>query len=73
MELLTVKNLTFTYPNCPKSAVSDLSCTINSGDFTVLCGATGSGKSTFLRLLKREIAPNGIESGEILLENTPIT
>ena len=73
MELLTVKNLTFTYPNCPKSAVSDLSCTINSGDFTVLCGATGSGKSTFLRLLKREIAPNGIESGKILLENTPIT
>ena len=72
MELLTVKNLTFTYPNSKKSAVSDLSCTINSGDFTVLCGATGSGKSTFLRLLKREIAPNGIESGEILLENTPI-
>ncbi|MBQ2251337.1 MAG: ATP-binding cassette domain-containing protein [Clostridia bacterium] len=73
MELLTVKNLTFTYPNSKKSAVAGLSCTINSGDFTVLCGATGSGKSTFLRLLKREIAPNGIESGEILLENTPIT
>ncbi|MBQ5602705.1 MAG: ATP-binding cassette domain-containing protein [Clostridia bacterium] len=73
MELLTVKNLTFTYPNSKKSAVAGLSCTINSGDFTVLCGATGSGKSTFLRLLKREIAPNGIESGEILVENTPIT
>ncbi len=73
MELLTVKNLTFTYPNCKKSAVANLSCTINSGDFTVLCGATGSGKSTFLRLLKRELTPNGEESGEILLENTPIT
>ena len=72
MELLTVKNLTFTYPNCQKSAVNDLSCSINSGDFTVLCGATGSGKSTFLRLLKREIAPNGVENGEILIENTPI-
>ncbi|MBE6607454.1 MAG: ATP-binding cassette domain-containing protein [Ruminococcaceae bacterium] len=73
MELLTVKNLTFTYPNCKKSAVNNLSCSVNSGDFTVLCGATGSGKSTFLRLLKREISPNGEESGEIFIENTPIS
>ncbi len=67
MEILTVKNLNFTYPLCEHPAVNNLSFTLESGDFTVLCGATGSGKSTLLKLLKREIAPNGIESGEILL------
>ncbi|MBQ9750341.1 MAG: ATP-binding cassette domain-containing protein, partial [Clostridia bacterium] len=65
MEILAVKNLSFTYPLCERSAVSDVSFCVDSGEFVVLCGATGSGKSTLLRLLKREISPNGEESGEI--------
>ena len=65
MEILAVKNLSFTYPLCERSAVSDVSFCVDSGEFVVLCGATGSGKSTLLRLLKREISPNGEESGKI--------
>lgn len=65
MELLAVKNLSFTYPLCERSAVQSISFTVDSGEFAVLCGATGSGKSTLLRLLKRQIAPNGTECGEI--------
>lgn len=72
MEILTVKDLTFTYPLCERAAVCDVSFSVASGDFTVLCGATGSGKSTLLRLLKRELAPNGSEKGEILFSGRAI-
>lgn len=72
MELLTVKDLSFTYPQSAHPAVRALSFGIEAGSFTVLCGATGSGKSTLLRLLKREIAPHGEQSGEILFAAQPI-
>lgn len=72
MEILTVKDLSFTYPMCERAAVHDVSFSVASGEFTVLCGATGSGKSTLLRLLKREIAPSGSEKGEILFGERPI-
>ena len=65
MEILAIKNLSFTYPQCERSAVSEVSFTVDSGEFVVLWGATGSGKSTLLRRLKREISPKGEEIGEI--------
>ena len=43
MDLLTVENLTFTYPLCSSPAVQDVSFAVQEGEFTVLCGATGSG------------------------------
>lgn len=72
MEILAVKNLTFTYPMCEAPAVKDVSFSIKSGELCVLCGATGSGKSTLLRLLKRELAPRGTESGSVLFRESPI-
>ncbi len=72
MEILTIKNLRFTYPLCEKTAVNDVSFSLENGDFAVLCGATGSGKSTLLRLLKRQIAPKGTAQGEILFTNESI-
>ncbi len=68
MAHVTVKNLSFTYPDAERKALSDLSLTIESGAFITLMGATGSGKSTFLRLLKPELRQNGTLSGEILFD-----
>ncbi len=65
MEILTVKNLSFTYPLCESPALNDVSFGIENGEIAVLCGATGSGKSTLLKLLKREIAPKGSVKGKI--------
>lgn len=68
MEILTVKDLNFTYPMCERCAVEGASFGIEEGEIAVLCGATGSGKSTLLRLIKRELSPKGDVSGEILFK-----
>ncbi|MBQ6250800.1 ATP-binding cassette domain-containing protein [Ruminococcus sp.] len=65
MEILAVRDMTFTYPTCREPAIRDISLTLGRGEMAVLCGATGSGKSTLLRLLKRELAPMGDMSGSV--------
>lgn len=65
MEILKIKNLSFTYPGAEYKALDNISLDIKSGDFVVVCGETGCGKSTFLRMLKRELTPAGQLSGEI--------
>lgn len=72
MEILTIKNLTFTYPETEKTAIEDFSLSVHDGDFFVLCGQSGCGKSTLLRHLKPQLAPHGVLSGEILFEGQPI-
>ncbi|MCR5531185.1 MAG: ATP-binding cassette domain-containing protein [Lachnospiraceae bacterium] len=70
MELLQVENLTFTYPDGKKPALSDVTYTIREGTFTVLCGASGCGKSTLLHLLKKELAPFGKKIGSMRFDGT---
>ena len=65
MALLSVNGLEFRYSGETRPALSDLSFTLEKGDFCLLCGATGSGKSTLLRLLKRELTPGGGRTGSI--------
>ena len=65
MEILAVKDLSFSYPLGKGETLHGLTFSVERGDFVVLCGATGSGKSTLMRLLKRELAPAGELSGEI--------
>ena len=66
MELITVKNLTFTYPEQEKSVLNHISMSLYPGDFAVLAGSSGCGKSTLLRQLKTVLAPHGKKEGEIL-------
>lgn len=65
MEILQVKNLSFTYPGCNSKVIDDVSFTVESGEFMVICGETGCGKTTLLRSFKKELAPYGERSGEI--------
>lgn len=65
MEILKVENLTFSYPLCSQPALNDLSFTVQKGELIALCGTTGGGKTTLLRLLKKELAPLGDLSGNI--------
>lgn len=66
MELLQIENLSFSYPKCDMRAIDDISISIKIGGFTLLCGESGCGKTTLLRLIKREISPCGKQSGKIL-------
>ena len=68
MDVFTIRNLTFAYPEQEKYAISDLTLSVRPGEFLVLCGPSGCGKSTLLRQLKTVLAPHGRRSGEILFD-----
>ena len=63
MELISISNVNIRYKN-GVNAIHDLSIKIKKGDFVFVIGGSGSGKSTFIKMLYREIKPN---TGEIIL------
>lgn len=65
MEILRVENLTFYYPNAENPAVDGITLSVNSGEFIVVCGESGCGKTTLLKLMKKELSPVGKKSGSI--------
>lgn len=72
MELFTIQNLTFTYPEQVKPALRNISMKLKQGDFAVLAGPSACGKSTLLRQLKTVLAPHGRKEGTILFNGIPL-
>src|SRR5665648_107723 len=54
--MISMRNVSKTY-TAELAALSDLSVGIEPGEFVFLVGHSGSGKSTFIKLLLREILP----------------
>ncbi len=73
MEQIICKNLSFSYPLSDSSALESINFSIKKGEFVVLCGKSGCGKTTLLRHLKKELTPAGKRSGEVLFNGTEIS
>lgn len=65
MALLEIQNLSFTYNGATKAALQNIDLTVESGDFVLLCGESGCGKTTLLKLLKKQLRPAGKMDGTI--------
>lgn len=68
METFAIENLDFYYPEQEEKALDSVNLTVNKGDFFVLIGRSGCGKTTLLRSLKSCLAPHGVRTGEVRFE-----
>ena len=57
MEAIKVEHLSFGYTG-DVPILEDVNLTIQEGDYVILTGENGSGKSTFLKLVLGQLSPN---------------
>ena len=67
--MIEFKNVSVTYPGGVQ-ALKNLSVTIEDGEFVIIVGLSGAGKSTMLRCLNNLVIPT---SGEVLLDGESVT
>lgn len=57
MQLVSVKDLSYTYPSADGPALTGVSLSLGEGDYLAIVGANGSGKSTLVRCLNGLCVP----------------
>ena len=67
---IDLKRVSFVYPNRVMPVLEDLTLSIKQGEKVAIVGRSGSGKSTFARLLASLYLPT---QGHIILDSIPIT
>lgn len=72
MEIFSIRNLSFTYNNSSFPALKDINLEVKKGEFLLLIGQSGCGKTTLLKMLKKELVPFGETNGEIFFKRKKI-
>ncbi|MCI1935296.1 MAG: ATP-binding cassette domain-containing protein [Bifidobacteriaceae bacterium] len=72
MALISVRDFGFAFPQ-GEPLLHSVSCDVEEGSFTVLLGANGSGKTTFLKQLHPVLADAGTRTGSVLWQGKPLT
>ena len=67
-----IQNLSFSYPGAAAAALKEINLTIEPGEYVLLCGKSGCGKTTLLRHLKTVLTPHGTRSGAVMLDGVPL-
>lgn len=70
--MLKFDNVSFRYPNQSQNAITDISFEIKKGEFVLLCGDSGCGKTTLLRHAKKNQIPTGHGSGKMYFDGKDI-
>ncbi|MEG2939089.1 MAG: ATP-binding cassette domain-containing protein, partial [Oscillospiraceae bacterium] len=73
MPILTLDNVSYTYPGENESAIGGINLEISAGEFVVLCGAAGSGKSTLLMQMKPGCVSGGRRGGQVFYDSIPLS
>ncbi|GAK52660.1 ABC transporter related [Candidatus Moduliflexus flocculans] len=70
---ITFDSISFTYPiatrTAPQSVLNNITADVQTGKLIGICGATGSGKSTLIRLLNGIFKPS---SGRVLIDGEDV-
>ena len=73
--IVTIENLSFTYPSGERKALDNVNIAINEGEFVVVMGANGAGKTTLCLTLNGVIPSliNGTYEGKIIIDGLQTT
>ncbi len=75
MAFLHIEDLTFSYAQdgqASRPVLEGVSFDVDEGSILLICGASASGKTTLLRLMKPLIAPAGNKGGRVMLDGLDV-
>jgi len=65
MSFITVKNLSFKYPNGTENVLNDISFKVEKGEKVAIIGQNGAGKTTLVKMLNGLLKPT---SGDVIVD-----
>lgn len=72
--MISIRNLTFSYPQSREPALKDINWDISAGEFVLVSGSSGSGKSTLLRCLNGLVPhfSGGVLAGVVFVDDADV-
>lgn len=72
MAFLRFDSVSFAYPDADRRALDQVSFSMEPGEYLVVCGESGCGKTTLLRQAKPELTPAGAREGQVCYRDMPV-